>query len=53
MMLPLPPRPVLVLALAMAPASFFLNPPGWVLALMLAPDCGGSRPPLARKPARR
>lgn len=34
----LPVRPMLVLGLAVAPFAFFLNPPGWVWALMLAPD---------------
>ena len=36
MMFPL--RPLLVLGLMMVPFSFFANPPGWVWALMFAPD---------------
>jgi hypothetical protein len=43
-----PLRPLFVLALAVAPFGFFANPPGWVWALMLAPD--GVR--LCRPPSR-
>ena len=34
----LPLRSLLVLGLVLAPFSFFANPPGWVWALMFAPD---------------
>jgi hypothetical protein len=37
-----PLRPLFVLGLAMAPFSFFANPPGWVWTLMFTPD--GVRP---------
>jgi hypothetical protein len=33
-----PLRPLLVLGLKMAPFAFFAHPPGWVWALMFAPD---------------
>jgi hypothetical protein len=36
--LDLPVRPLVVLGLRLAPFSFFANPPGWIWALMLAPE---------------